>query len=96
MEPRITLYPLVFTSQRFASWEIARSLCLGLRIRVRVDGVFVKTGEKVSIEGIPAKVNFSHDVVNFQLLNGEKTHLVGGDNALVEDGSAERITITLD
>lgn len=92
-----TDYPITFNSHRFATWEILKAKEAGLSIRVRVKGRLTKTNEDVDVVGIPINVTISSDVINFEIkpINGEKTLLVGGANALIEDIESEYVEITI-
>ncbi|BBD73447.1 hypothetical protein HS1genome_1836 [Sulfodiicoccus acidiphilus] len=90
-------FPVVFFSHRFATWEIMKALEAGLSLEVEVEGEFLKGGERAKLRGVPSKVNVDSEVINFELLDessGRKV-LVGGENSLLEDFSAERIVLSL-
>ncbi|AHC52507.1 hypothetical protein SUSAZ_05525 [Sulfolobus acidocaldarius SUSAZ] len=88
-------FPMIFSAHRFATWEIMKAKEQGLRLKVKVDGVITRTGENVELFGYPNNVNISSEVINFELVEERsgRSYLIGGDNALVEDVSAEKIEV---
>jgi len=90
-------YPMSFYSQRFAVWEILKAQEAGLKPKVTVSGYTLKQKTQITLSGFPFNERVTSDVINFELqdLASGKRYLIGGDNAILEDISAEKIVIEL-
>lgn len=90
-------FPLIFNSHRFATWELLKLKESNIRAKVKVKGKIVKSGQEVEIIGSFIEVHISSEIVNFTIKdeNGN-IYKVGGDNALVEDVSADIVNIILE
>jgi sugar-specific transcriptional regulator TrmB len=82
-----------FTNQRSALYVLSKLLERGVKPEVEVEGKNTRTGLGVRLKGRVVDTRIEEEVYSFIVDTGHSLVEVGGENALVETVSAERIRI---
>ena len=93
-DEKITL-PARFTMHRLALLEAERLVKEGLRMKVKVEGYWVKKGVKDVVEGVleDIVIDLSTGLMHFKVRTGSRVIRVGGPDAIVEDFASNVITL---